>query len=189
MNAEQIRAIALEKSREVDALRPRIDPQDRDIELCTRFLAALTDKASPDGYIEIEGAKDFGFAASYREGVLDHIKDKVLRLIDEEITIPVMRVVPFFFHPPVEQPAVEHCAAHPEPAPSEFGVEQRDKDWTAFKGAAPLPEGCVVVPMEPTEAMKKAAEAYRDKCLVTPGMQKTFGGYYRAMIAAGEVKP
>lgn len=32
----------------------------------------------------------------------------------------------------------QNACAKKGAAPSEFGVEQRDKDWTAFKGAAPL---------------------------------------------------
>ncbi len=46
-----------------------------------------------------------------------------------------------------------------------------------------VPEGCVVVPMEPTEAMCQAASA---RCHHPQALYKTA---YKAMIAAGEVKP
>jgi hypothetical protein len=67
-----------------------------------RTALDAAETAEPDGYIEIEtydDITDFGFAASFEQGVLDHIKDKVLRLIDEEITVPEMHVRPFYFHP------------------------------------------------------------------------------------------
>lgn len=76
-------------------------------------------------------------------------------------------------------PVEEYAALSAKLAKAQLEVERL---------ARQVPPDCVVVLREPTEAMKKAAEAYRYKCLVTPGMQKTFGGYYRAMIAAGEVK-
>lgn len=46
-----------------------------------------------------------------------------------------------------------------------------------------IPEGWKLVPLEPTLTMKTAAEVYRSKCQYA-GEQKTFGGYYRAMLAA-----
>lgn len=38
-------------------------------------------------------------------------------------------------HEALEQWREFSAAAHPEPAPQEFSVEQRDKDWTVVKGA------------------------------------------------------
>ena len=49
--------------------------------------------------------------------------------------------------------------------------------------AARVPDGCVVVPREPTEAMCQAASA---RCHHPQALYKTA---YKAMIAAGEMKP
>ena len=68
-----------------------------------RAAIEAAEKCEPDGYIEIEiydGIQDFGFAASFEQGVLDHIKDEVLRFIDEDIAVPEMYVKPFYLHPP-----------------------------------------------------------------------------------------
>jgi hypothetical protein len=48
--------------------------------------------------------------------------------------------------------------------------------------ARQVPEGCVVVPREPTEAIRKAGCVYLDDDLFIAD------GIYKAMIAAGEVK-
>lgn len=56
-----------------------------------------------DGYVEVETDEDgdfFGYAADFRQSVLDHIKDKAQRIADEGIPMPVMRVVPFYLAPP-----------------------------------------------------------------------------------------
>jgi len=87
-----------------------------------------------------------------------------------------------------ERPAVEHCAAHPEPAPQEQKPqttisESADPAQPALVGVAPLPEGCVVVPREPTEAMFLAAK----EAMWVGNIASSI--IYKAMIAAGEVKP
>lgn len=51
-----------------------------------------------------------------------------------------------------------------------------------------VPEGWKLVPLEPTREMKEAAAVYREQCRTT-GAQKTFGGYYRSMIAAAPNPP
>lgn len=75
-------------------------------ELKAKLAAEPRVEQGPDGYIEIEtydDIEDFGFAASFRQGVLDHIKEKVLRLIDEDITVPIMHVKPFYLAPQIPQ--------------------------------------------------------------------------------------
>lgn len=53
---------------------------------------------------------------------------------------------------------------------------------------AQVPKGWKLVPIEPTAEMKEAGGAYRDRCK-EQRVQKTVGGYYRAMLAAAPTPP
>ena len=117
---------------------------DQIVDFAIRFLAAYTEQQEPACYIvkgdSPEGAA-YGYSASYPEAVHEHINDTIQRLVDEDLTPPVMHCVPLFAAPVV-------------------------------------PADMVLVPREPTEAMI-GNEWNRDM----------LAGIWRAMIAAGEVKP
>ena len=74
-----------------------------------------------------------------------------------------------------DEPDVTKLYTHPAPVPEPADLIERL--------AARIPEGYVVVPREPTEAMCQAASA---RCHHPQALYKTA---YNAMIAVGEMKP
>jgi len=53
MNKELIERLANKAAAETDLLNPKIDPQDRDWELCTRFLAAVDAERGKEAVAEV----------------------------------------------------------------------------------------------------------------------------------------
>lgn len=67
-------------------------------------------------------------------------------------------------------------------------IAELERALSARPEVARIPEGWKMVPLEPTLEMKEAAAMYRASCEETR-LQKTFGGYYRAMLAAAPSVP
>lgn len=91
---------------------------------------------------------------------------------------------------PLDRP--RPCTCNPDdsppvPCPQKFALAEC-RAASARPEALRIPDGWKLVPLEPTLEMKEAAAMYRASCEDTR-LQKTFGGYYRAMLAAAPSVP
>lgn len=94
-------------------------------------------------------------------------------------------------HIGIDMYTADDQGVHPEPLRAKLPecVEHLSAERESYKAmlkeqwAAGVPPDCVVVPKEPTEAIRKAGCVYLDDDLFIAD------GIYKAMIAAGEVKP
>lgn len=110
---KDIKELALRVAKEMDAEYPRQDWTKAlwDADFATRLIAAYTEGQEPVAYKYI--------STTYPDRFY-----QISELTPEYFSRENWTPVPLY-------------AAPPEPAPSEFSAEQRDKDWSAIKSTAP----------------------------------------------------